>query len=71
MQNTNETIGYNTNDAAQILNRSPQTLRQWNHYQKGDILPKRINGRLFWLKKDIDALVCSKQSTEKREPIVS
>lgn len=40
--------GLSTKDAAQYLNRRPQTLRKWAAYENGPIRPVRINGRLMW-----------------------
>ena len=40
--------GLSTKDAAQYLNRQPQTLRKWAAYENGPIRPLRINGRLMW-----------------------
>ncbi|CAN5859053.1 hypothetical protein BH11PSE8_BH11PSE8_26990 [soil metagenome] len=40
--------GLSTKDAAQYLNRQPQTLRKWAAYENGPIRPVRINGRLMW-----------------------
>lgn len=38
----------NTSEAAQHLNREPQTLRLWACKDDGPIRPLRINGRLAW-----------------------
>lgn len=40
--------GLSTKDAAQCLNRQPQTLRKWAAFDTGPIRPIRINGRLMW-----------------------
>lgn len=37
-----------TAEAAQLLNRKPQTLRKWACHENGPIRPIRINGRLAW-----------------------
>ena len=37
-----------TNEAAQHLNRRPQTLRIWACMENGPIRPTRIMGRLAW-----------------------
>lgn len=34
--------------AAYWLNRKPQTLRMWAHYENGPLRPTRVNGRLAW-----------------------
>jgi hypothetical protein len=39
----------NTEHAAHLLNRRPQTLRCWAIYEtKGPLRPVRVNGRLAW-----------------------
>lgn len=43
--------------AAEMLNRSPQTLRKWACYENGPIRPLRINGRLAWSIEEIAALL--------------
>jgi hypothetical protein len=40
--------GLSTKDAAEYLNRRPQTLRKWAAYENGPIRPQRIHGRLMW-----------------------
>lgn len=37
-----------TDEAAQHLNRKPQTLRGWACHEDGPLRPLRINGRLAW-----------------------
>lgn len=37
-----------TNEAAQHLNRRPQTLRIWACMESGPLRPTRIMGRLAW-----------------------
>ncbi|WP_234263079.1 DNA-binding protein [Hydrogenophaga sp. NFH-34] len=37
-----------TDAAAFYLNRKQQTLRWWATYERGPVLPIRINGRLAW-----------------------
>lgn len=51
-----------TEQAAAMLNRSPQTLRKWACYGKGGIRPVRINGRLAWHTKDVLALLSYRHS---------
>ena len=46
-----------TNDAAKVLNRSPQTLRKWACLENGPIRPIRINGRLAWRAADLQNLL--------------
>lgn len=45
-----------TKDAAEALNRRPQTLRKWACLG-GPIRPVRINGRLAWRLSDIRRLI--------------
>lgn len=45
-----------TKDAAELLNRRPQTLRKWACLG-GPIRPVRINGRLAWRLDDIKKLI--------------
>ena len=47
----------NTNEAANLLNRTPQTLRKWACLKNGPIEPIRINGRLAWKLSDINLLL--------------
>ena len=49
-----------TNEAAAIINRSPQTLRRWACLKKGPILPIHIGGRLAWKVSDLKILLNSK-----------
>lgn len=42
-----------TDQAAQIINRRPQTLRRWACLEDGPIRPVRINGRLAWRVSDL------------------
>ena len=42
-----------TNEAAQHLNRRPQTLRVWSMTGSGPVTPIRIYGRLAWPVADI------------------
>jgi len=37
-----------TNEAANYINRKPQTLRKWACTGKGPIKPNKINWRLEW-----------------------
>ena len=37
-----------TNEAAQHLNRRPQTLRIWACMENGPLRPRRLMGRLLW-----------------------
>lgn len=46
-----------TTEAANLLNRKPQTLRKWACLENGPIRPIRINGRLAWRVADIRALL--------------
>jgi len=46
----------NTDEAAHILNRSPQTLRLWS-CQGGPISPVRFNRRLAWRVSDLSAVL--------------
>jgi len=46
-----------TDEAAQFLNREPQTLRRWACYENSPIRPIRINGRLAWRVSDIKRLL--------------
>lgn len=50
-----------TNDAAPIINRRPQTLRRWACYDDGPIKPVRINGRLYWKVRELRALAAGGQ----------
>lgn len=45
-----------TNEAAEALNRSPQTLRKWACLEIGPLKPTRIHGRLAWSIEDIVTL---------------
>lgn len=47
----------NTNEAAAILCRKPQTLRKWAALECGPVRPVRILGRLGWRTADILRLV--------------
>jgi len=42
-----------TNKAAVLLGRAPQTLRKWACYEDGPLRPLRVNGRLAWAVADI------------------
>lgn len=46
-----------TNEAAQILNRKPNTLRKWASLETGPLRPVRINGRLHWRMRELKKLV--------------
>jgi len=46
-----------TKQAAEILNRKPQTLRKWVCLENGQIKPLRVNGRLGWKVKDVRSLI--------------
>lgn len=46
-----------TAEAAQIVNRTAQTLREWSCLGSGPIHPIRINGRLAWKVSDLAALL--------------
>ncbi|SEQ33441.1 DNA-binding protein [Giesbergeria anulus] len=46
-----------TPEAAQHLNRSPQTLRIWACKENGPLRPIRVHGRLQWKTADLRALL--------------
>ncbi len=46
-----------TYEAAQVLNRSKQTLLKWSCLECGPIRPIRINRRLAWKVADIAAVL--------------
>jgi hypothetical protein len=46
-----------TDEAADAINRKPQTLRKWACLENGPIRPVRINGRLAWRVVDLQALL--------------
>ncbi len=46
-----------TNEAALLINRTPQTLRKWACLECGPIRPIRINGRLAWKVSDLQKLL--------------
>jgi hypothetical protein len=46
-----------TDQAAEAINRAPQTLRKWASLENGPIRPIRINGRLAWKVGDLKALL--------------
>lgn len=46
-----------TNTAAGLLGRTPQTLRKWACYEDGPLRPVRVNGRLAWAVADIRRLL--------------
>jgi hypothetical protein len=46
-----------TKEAAQLINRKPQTLFKWSSQECGPIRPIRINGRLAWRVEDLRALL--------------
>ncbi len=46
-----------TKEAAQVINRAPQTLRKWACLENGPIRPIRINGRLAWRVSDLNKLL--------------
>lgn len=46
-----------TAEAAQIVNRTAQTLREWSCLGNGPIRPIRINGRLAWKVVDLAAVL--------------
>jgi hypothetical protein len=52
-----------TNDAAPIINRQPQTLRRWACEDSGPIKPVRINGRLYWKVRELRALAAGEVVT--------
>jgi hypothetical protein len=46
-----------TREAAEAINRAPQTLRKWACLENGPIRPIRINGRLAWRVDELCALL--------------
>lgn len=52
-----ELASVDTNAAAQILSRQPQTLRKWACLETGPIRPIRINGRLAWRVADLEKVL--------------
>lgn len=46
-----------THQAADVINRRPQTLRKWASLNCGPIKPVRINGRLHWRVSDLEHLL--------------
>ncbi len=46
-----------TDEAAELINRKPQTLRKWACLENGPLVPLRINGRLHWRVDDLRALL--------------
>jgi hypothetical protein len=46
-----------TNEAASVINRAPQTLRNWACLACGPIRPLRIHGRLAWRVSDLLVLL--------------
>jgi len=46
-----------THQAANVINRKPQTLRKWASMDCGPIKPVRINGRLHWRVSDLEHLL--------------
>ena len=53
----------NTNTAAGLLGRTPQTLRKWACYENGPLRPARVNGRLAWSVVDICRLLSNDESS--------
>lgn len=51
-----------TNTAAGLLGRAPQTLRKWACYEDGPLRPVRVNGRLAWAVADIHRLLSNGKS---------
>lgn len=51
-----------TNTAAGLLGRTPQTLRKWACYEDGPLRPVRVNGRLAWAVADIRRLLSNDKS---------
>lgn len=58
-----------TSNAAEILNRKPQTLRKWACLENGPILPIRVNGRLGWRVEDIRRLIDGNSSLTANKSI--
>jgi hypothetical protein len=46
-----------TTQAANLINRAPQTLRRWACTATGPIRPLRIHGRLHWRVSDLRTLL--------------
>lgn len=46
-----------TSEAARILCRKPQTLREWSAYERGPIRPVRLAGKLLWRVADLEAML--------------
>jgi len=46
-----------TEDAATLLGKEPQTLRRWACEGSGPVRPSRVNGRLRWSVSDIQRLL--------------
>jgi hypothetical protein len=46
-----------TEDAATLLGKEPQTLRRWACEGSGPVRPSRVNGRLRWSVADIQRLL--------------
>jgi hypothetical protein len=53
-----------TNTAAEMLGRTPQTLRKWACYEDGPLRPVRVNGRLAWAVIDIRRLLNNGRSCD-------
>lgn len=49
--------GLPTAEAARLLNRKPETLRDWATSDKAPLKPLRVGGRLFWPAAGIVALL--------------
>jgi hypothetical protein len=50
-----------TSEAARLLCRKPQTLREWSAYERGPIRPVRLGGKLLWRVADIERLLSGGQ----------
>ena len=51
---TEETrLSLTTNEAALHLSLKPQTLRAWGHSNSSPLTPINVNGRLYWLVRDL------------------
>lgn len=54
-----------TREAARIVNRAAQTLREWSCLGNGPIRPIRINGRLAWRVVDLAAVLRGETPAER------
>jgi hypothetical protein len=55
---TKETrLSLTTNEAALHLSLKPQTLRTWGQSDSAPLTPVNVNGRLYWLVRDLVCLL--------------